>query len=145
MWWCQTLIYNFTAAFPFNQRKLFWTFPTSSCNMAHSKNMGQLEYGFSGLVFSLRGAPQPASPKWAMITAVSENLVHVWFDAMENMKKSKKSKNRVWGFSSLFCQSSTLCQLGMHPIKCIQRIEFFRYNLKLKCYEGLADGELKAR
>ena len=82
------------------------------------------------------------------VTAVSENLVHVWFDAMENMKKSKKSKNRVWGFSSLFCQSESSdgpCQLGMHPIEYIQRIELFRYNLKLKCYEGLTDGELKAR
>ena len=32
----------------------------------------------------------------------------------------------------------------MHPIDCIQRIELFRDNLKLKRYEGITDGELKA-
>ena len=32
----------------------------------------------------------------------------------------------------------------MHPVECIQHIELFRYNLKLKCYQGVAGNELKA-
>ena len=32
----------------------------------------------------------------------------------------------------------------MHPVECIQHIELFRYNLKLKCYQGVAGDKLKA-
>ena len=32
----------------------------------------------------------------------------------------------------------------MHPVECIQHIKLFRYNLKRKCYQGVASDELKA-
>ena len=58
-------------------------------------------------------------------------------------KIEKSSLGLFVTFLSVQHPSDGPCQLEMYPIACIQGIEFFRHNLKLKRYEGLTDGQLK--
>ena len=56
----------------------------------------------------------------------------------------KNRKNESGAFRRYFVNLTSLCQLQTHAIECIQRIELFRCNLKLRRDEGVVDDELEA-